>query len=175
MSAIFSVNGTQGLMKLVDGSPDGTLLLNGVDVAECEVSFSMTVVTGGGDTVTVGAYYRAALDLATFFKAQFVMNLASNQITLIAVRDETGPIGSVVTAIPFTPGTPMNVRIRSTSAQFVRVWSSLVTEPTTWNLATGTGSTKHGTAGLNAFGFRTTPMLVTIAFDDFQVLACEPE
>lgn len=150
---IYSVDGSAGIMTLDNVDNEGTQMLATLDIEECEVTFAVDWVSGAAGTITPGVYYRAASDLATFFKVEFTIALdplTSDVMTGITVSNETGVIGTAAVSKTHTIGVPFRVKVRSTTNHFVKVWSSNVAEPEAWDLSAGTGSLASGTVGLTA-------------------------
>lgn len=158
---IYSVDGTAGIMTLDNSDNEGTQVLAGLSVEECEITFDMDWVTGAGGTITPGVYYRAASDLSTFFKVMFTIDLdplTNDTITGITVASEEGTIGTASVSKVHTVGVPFRTKVRSTTNHFVKVWNSNVAEPASWDLIAGGGADDSGTVGLTAGAALDSPV-----------------
>lgn len=151
---IYSVDGVAGVMTLDNVDNEGTQILAGLDLEECEITFEMDWTSGGSGVLTPRVYYRASEDLSTFFMVEFSVTLdllSQDEITSITLHNETGVVDVATVSKTHTIGVPFNVKVRSTQNQFVKVWSSDQQEPADWDLATGSGSSRSGTVGLAGF------------------------
>lgn len=150
---IYSVDGTSGVMTLDNIDNEGTQVLSGVNVEECEITFAMDWVSGAAGTISPGLYYRAAEDLSTYYKVVFDVDLdylTQDVITGITISSESGTIATATVSKAHTVGVPFNVKIRSTQAHMVKVWSADTPQPSDWDLVGGSGSTRSGTIGLTS-------------------------
>lgn len=158
---IYSVDGTTGIMSLDNVDNEGTQVLLGLDIEECEVTFTVDWVSGGVGDLTPAVYYRAASDLSTFFKVEFSVTLdvlTQDEVTGVTLRNEAGILEAVTVSKVHTIGVPFNVKVRSTQNQYVKIWSSDEAEPDDWDLTFGSSSTRSGTVGLSGFAALDAPV-----------------
>ena len=151
--ATYSVDGNSGVMTMDNVDNTGFLVLTNVDVEECEITFAMDWITGGVGNIYPEAVYRLDSDLVTGFSAKFTVDLdylTQDTITNVELFESGVSLGSATMSLVKPVGGRIRVKIRSTTNNFVRAWVEGTSEPTTWDLVAGSGSTLSGTVGLAA-------------------------
>jgi hypothetical protein len=176
--AVYSVDGSSGLITLDSINDDGTQLLATLDLVQCEITYNLDYtsapVTGG--TLTSIAYFRADPALATFGKVEFDIDLATNTVTRISLSTDSGLVQSVVVSKPHTDGVPYSIKIRSTTSQSVKIWSSNTLEPASFDLSV-TNPVFAGMQGAVGLAGQLTGSATSFAleYDNLLVTSCEPD
>ena len=157
---VYSVDGASGVMELTGPLDQGSQVLADVDVSECEITFTMDWTSGADGNLDIEVPYRAAADMSTFYKALFTVELDSlgvDTVTGVTVSNESGVMATAIVSKAKTLGVPFNVKVRSSTNQFLKTWSSNTAEPAGWDLITGGSSDRHGLVGFGALATLNAP------------------
>lgn len=146
MTVAYSVDGTAGVITIT-GDDTGAQELASINERYVDISFGTDWAVSGTGTFNVVSKYR--INGGAYYSVEYMVDTATDTVVSITLADTGVALTTVPVSVAHTPGTPVNLHIKSTDRQQIRVWTGV--EPSTWDIDEVEDSLPSGSIALGLF------------------------